>query len=236
MFYQSDIRGNLLTAQRLTAVKALLEEDRVTVITTFDALMDRLAPLSNIKKAVLEYALGDTLDIEAVKKRLVRMGYERNDQVEGAGQFAIRGGILDIFPLTEENPYRLELWGDEIDSMRSFDVESQRSIENLEQVRIYPACEVILSEREIQEGLSRLEQEKSELYETFRKEMKTEEAYRLKTTVENLTEEIRELGQCSGMDSYLLWKEPSLFWIILTSKIRFYFWMNQQGLQKRAGW
>ena len=86
LFYQSDIRGNLLTAQRLTAVKALLEEDRVTVITTFDALMDRLAPLSNIKKAVLEYALGDTLDIEAVKKRLVRMGYERNDQVEGAGQ------------------------------------------------------------------------------------------------------------------------------------------------------
>lgn len=203
LFYQSDIRGNLLTAQRLVAVKALLEEDRVTVITTFDVLMDRLAPLSNIKKAVLEYALGDTLDIEAVKKQLVRMGYERNDQVEGAGQFAIRGGILDIFPLTEENPFRLELWGDEIDSMRSFDVESQRSIENLELVRIYPASEVILSEREIQEGLSRLEQEKSELYETFRKEMKTEEAYRLKTTVENLTEEMRELGQCSGMDSYL---------------------------------
>lgn len=203
LFYQSDIRGNLLTAQRLAAVKALLEEKKVTVITTFDALMDRLAPLSNIQKAVLEYALGDTLDIEAVKKQLVRMGYERNDQVQGAGQFAVRGGILDIFPLTEENPYRLELWGDEIDSMRSFDVESQRSIENLEQVRIYPASEVILSEREIQEGLSRLEQEKSELYETFRKEMKTEEAYRLKTTVENLTEEMRELGQCSGMDSYL---------------------------------
>ena len=203
LFYQSDIRGNLLTAQRLVAVKALLEEKKVTVITTFDALMDRLAPLSNIQKAVLEYALGDTLEIENVKKQLVCMGYERNDQVQGAGQFAIRGGIVDIFPLTEENPFRLELWGDEIDSMRSFDVESQRSIENLEQVRIYPASEVILSETDIERGLTKLEQEKCELYEAFRRDMKTEEAHRIKTTVEVLTEELKELGQCSGLDSYL---------------------------------
>ncbi len=203
LFYQSDIRGNLLTAERLTTIKALLERERVTVITTFDALMDRVMPLSCIQEGVLEYGLGDVLELELMKIRLVELGYERNYQVESAGQFSIRGGILDIFPLTEENPYRIELWGDEIDSIRSFDAESQRSIENLQQVRIYPASEIVLSKEERQQGLELLEREKNKLCEAFRKEMKTEEAHRLKTTVDALTEEISELGQCPGLDSYL---------------------------------
>ena len=205
LFYQSDIRGNLLTGERLGAVKALLEQGRVTVITTFDALMDRVAPLSHIRGSIMESSLGDALDMEQAKRQLVRMGYERNHQVESAGQFATRGGILDIFPLTEENPCRIELWGDEIDSMRSFDVESQRSIENLTQVRIYPASEVVLTPELAEHGLQALEQEKTELYERFRKEMKTEEAYRLKTAVDAFAEEIRELGQGVNLDSYLMY-------------------------------
>ena len=67
------------------------------------------------------------------------MGYEREVEIEGPGQYAVRGGILDVFPLTEELPVRIELWGDEVDSIRTFDVESQRSIENLDNVDIYPA-------------------------------------------------------------------------------------------------
>ncbi len=203
LFYQSDIQGNLLTAERLTAVKALLEGGQVTVITTFDALMDRVMPLSSVQDGVLEYALGDTLDMDEVKSRLIQLGYERNYQVESAGQFAIRGGIVDIFPLTEDNPYRLELWGDEIDSMRSFDVESQRSIENLERVCIFPASEMILTKESTERGFAAIHQEKEALYEAFRREMKTEEAHRLKVAVDALTEEVEELGYCSGIDSYL---------------------------------
>ena len=82
---------------------------------------------------MLTFAPGDVLDMEAMKSTLVQLGYERTAQAEGPGQFAIRGGILDVYPLTEENPVRIELWGDEIDSIRSFDAESQRSIENLEE-------------------------------------------------------------------------------------------------------
>ena len=69
------------------------------------------------------------------------MGYERVGQVEMPGQFSVRGGIIDIYSLTEENPWRIELWGDEIDSIRSFDTQSQRSLENLEEITIYPAAE-----------------------------------------------------------------------------------------------
>lgn len=205
LFYQSDIRGNLLAGERLAAVKAMLEQERVTIITTFDALMDRIVPLSHIRKSLLEYSLGDTLDMEETKAQLVRMGYERNYQVEAAGQFAVRGGILDIFPLTEENPCRIELWGDEIDSMRRFDVESQRSIENLEQVRIYPAAEVVLFPEMAEAGLAQLKEEEKKLYEKFRKEMKTEEAHRLKTAVDALIEEITQLGQGANIDSYLMY-------------------------------
>ena len=85
---------------------------------------------------------GDTLDLTEIRDRLAGLGYERVPQVEAAGQFSVRGGILDIFPLTEENPVRVELWDDEVDSIRSFDVESQRSIENLEAVHIYAADEM----------------------------------------------------------------------------------------------
>lgn len=89
------------------------------------------------------------LEVDAIKQKLTAMGYENTPQVESAGQFAARGGILDIFPLTEENPVRIELWGDEVDSIRSFDVESQRSIENLECITIYPAREVIADQERI---------------------------------------------------------------------------------------
>ncbi len=205
LFYHSDIRGKVLTAQRLLAIKAILEQEQVTVITSFDALMDRLVPLEQMKKGILTYALGDPLDIEVIKAHLIRMGYERNAQVEHAGQFAVRGGILDIFPLTEENPYRIELWGDEIDSIRSFDIESQRSIENLDQVRIYPASEVVLFPELIEQGVTKLKEEGEKLYDIFRKDMKTEEAHRIKTTVDSLIEEIKELEQTTDIDSYLMY-------------------------------
>ena len=203
LFYQSDIRGNLLTGQRMTAIKALLTEEYPMVVTTFDALMDRLVPLPVIREGICHFQVGDSLKLSEASRRLVQMGYERESQVEGSGQFAVRGGILDIFPLTEENPYRIELWGDEIDSIRSFDVESQRSLENLTDVQIYPASEVILNDDRIKKGLARIKEESSLVYEAFRKEMKTEEAHRVKSAVEALAEELTTLQGMTSVDSYL---------------------------------
>lgn len=124
LFYQSDIRGNLLTAERISALRAIHENEQVTVITTFDALMNTMPRGAQVWDSVLHIAQGDTLDLDALVEQLVRMGYERQYQVDNIGQFALRGGILDIFPLTEENPVRIELWDDEVDTLRTFDVES----------------------------------------------------------------------------------------------------------------
>lgn len=143
LFLQADIHGNLLIRQRMKVIKALLEEKELTVVTSIDGCMDFLESLEKIKEQLIHYESDSTVDIEQLKNQLVALGYERVGQVEMPGQFSVRGGIVDIYCLTEENPWRIELWGDEIDSIRSFDPESQRSLENLEELTIYPAVEHI---------------------------------------------------------------------------------------------
>ena len=148
LFFHADIQGNLLVQQRVQALQALLTKKEVTVITTFDGLMDRLRPLERVKEEILTIGQDSIVEIEALAKKLVRLGYERTGQVEAPGQFAVRGGIVDIFALTEEAPWRIEFWDDEVDSIRSFDAESQRSMENLEEIVIYPAAEPVPGEKE----------------------------------------------------------------------------------------
>lgn len=141
LFYQADLRGKYLLGQRMEVYQALLEQPGITVVTTFDGFMDALLPIETWRERIVSIKLGDVIDFEKLKDNMVLLGYEREEQIEGPGQFAVRGGIMDIYPLTEEVPIRIELWGDEVDSIRTFDVESQRSIENLEEIHIYPACD-----------------------------------------------------------------------------------------------
>ena len=203
LFYQSDIRANVLTAERIRALKAIREKKGVTVITTFDALMNTQAPPKKLWDCVLQLIPGDELCMDEITKRLVQMGYEKEYQVETMGQFALRGGILDIFPLTEENPVRIEMWGDEIDTIRSFDTESQKSIENLDGVDIYPACELVLDEEEKQSGITRLLAEAKKVSDKFYKAMQTEEGYRVLSLAQEKAEEWGELSMYAGMDAYM---------------------------------
>ena len=149
LFYQADIHGKLLIKQRMEVVQRLIEsneagseEKSASIITTFDALMDFLMPIEEIEACILTVENGREYRFEELTRKIAQLGYEREVQVEGPGQFAVRGGILDIYPLTEELPIRIEFWGDEVDSIRTFDVDSQRSVENLERIVIYPSEEL----------------------------------------------------------------------------------------------
>ena len=203
LFYQSDIRGNVLTAERINALKMIAEKNPCTIITTFDALMNPMPSPDRFLDARRILRVGEPLDLEKFSAHLVVMGYEKNYQVQTRGEFSVRGGIIDIFPLTEEHPVRVELWGDEVDSIRSFDAESQRSIENLEEVSVYPACELVLTGEERRAGAERMKEEAERISAKFRKEMKTEEAYRVKSAAEEVAEEAVELGISAGLDAYL---------------------------------
>ncbi len=141
LFFQADIHGNLLIRQRMRVVRELLENEKVTVITSVDGCMDYLEPLSAIRKKRRILQNGEELDVTEFRKWLASSGYEMTGQVNMPGEFSVRGGIVDVYPLTEDNPIRIELWGDEIDSIRSFDAESQRSIENLQEIILFPAVE-----------------------------------------------------------------------------------------------
>ena len=203
LFYQSDIRGNLLTAERIRALKAIREQERVTLVTTFDALMNTMAPIEKMWENVLALEQGQLLDLKEIQAALIRMGYEKEYQVQTMGQFSVRGGILDVFPLTEENPIRIELWGDEIDTIRYFDCESQKSIENIDRVSIYPAAEIVLSDEEKAGGIEKLKAEAKRVSDKLRKQMKTEEAHRVTVMADELTEEWGELSMYAGMDAFL---------------------------------
>lgn len=165
--------------------------------------MDHLVPLSDWKKYIFRLDAASSVDVEKMKKQLVEMGYERVGQVEGSGQFAVRGGIIDIYPLTEENPVRIELWGDEVDSIRSFDVESQRSIENLDAITVYPAAEVIVDKQRAEAGILKMEKEVKKLRRQLRDENKTEEAHHLSELLEECREKLEEYGVGAGLDSYV---------------------------------
>ena len=203
LFYSSDIHGNLLTRQRMQVFSRLIRDEGGVVVTTLDGLMDHLVPLEQIRNSCLEFSAGQTLDLKEISGRLVSMGYERMAQVDGMGQFSVRGGILDIFPLTEELPVRIELWDDEVDSIRTFDPESQRSIVQLEEVVIYPAAEMILGEGQAEAGLDLIENEGKKQEKQFRDAMKTEEAYRIREAVRELTERLREGTDIRGLDGYI---------------------------------
>ena len=213
IFFQADIHSNLLEQQRIAVLKALNEKRQVTVVTTIAACMNHLVPFEQWKKQIRTIEAGDEIDIDQLKEELVRLGYERTGQVEGTGQFAVRGGIIDIYPLTEENPVRIELWGEEVDSIRSFDAQSQRSIENLESVQIYPAAELTPDGEQRRSALARIKKEADKAESIFKKEGKTEEAARIRHLFEDCRDQVEELLEPLSMEGFIdyFFKEKTSF-------------------------
>ncbi len=203
LFYSADIHGHTILRQRMEVIKSIVEGTVSTVVVSIDALLNKIVPISELKENIVTFTVGETLDLEKVKKTLVALGYERNDWVDGVGQFAIRGGILDIFPMSSECPFRVELWGEDVDSIRSFDVESQRSIENMECLSVYPAAEMVLDEERVLTGLKKIEKEHKQYASDLKKNFKTEEYARINREVESLKEELEYFHSAMGIDGYI---------------------------------
>ncbi len=202
IFFQADIHGNQLVKERIRTLRRLMERKPVTIVTTYAALMTPQA-MWDADKDVIHVARGGGLDETKLATRLVAMGYEKCYQVESPGQFSVRGGIVDVYDLTEENPYRIELWGDEIESIRSFDILSQRSIEKLESISIYPATEFVLGKERIHLGLQKLEKEAKRQEQLFRDAHQPEEAHRIVTQVKELKEQLLEFQSKINLEGYI---------------------------------
>lgn len=163
IFYSADVHGNQLAGERLRCIQKIIaaqdNKTNITVITTIDGCVDMLMPLQRYRDNIIHFKNSDIIDAEKLISKLVGIGYTRVPMIDGQGQFAVRGGIIDIFSYTDETPVRIELWDDEIDSIRFFDVESQRSVEKIQTYDVFPATEWILSEDEIDAGFEKVKDE-----------------------------------------------------------------------------
>ena len=134
-----------LPYERIEVLNTITSKKNLIIVTTIEAISQKLPSKEVLYQNKLEFKVGGIYDLEDVKRKLIKLGYNRYDLIEGKGQFSVRGDIVDI-AVTESTGIRLEFWGDEIDSIRNFNITSQRSIQNLEKATIYPAHEYILQD------------------------------------------------------------------------------------------
>lgn len=142
-FFQADSVSRSAEHTRLRALYALQNGSVSVLVTTPDALMQRTLPPERLADESFSLRIGDVTAPEALSERLIRCGYQRFDAVEGVGQFAVRGGILDFFSPAYDSPVRCEFFDDELDAMGLFDTGTQRRVENLQNALILPTAECL---------------------------------------------------------------------------------------------
>lgn len=145
--------------QRLIAIDKILNKKNILAVAPIGALLKKLVPSSVIQEYCFSLEVGQRVILTDLIKRLVDQGYERVEMVEGPGHFSIRGGIIDIFPLVTPLPFRIELFDDEIDSIRQFDVSTQRSLDKLKDIEIFPAREIIFPRDLVSEAIPKIKNE-----------------------------------------------------------------------------
>ncbi|MDR1701099.1 MAG: DEAD/DEAH box helicase, partial [Lachnoclostridium sp.] len=203
IFYSADVHGQAIVKERLKIIKRIAEDEPCTIITTLDGGMDFCLPFFMFERYRISVTESSILDLDHFRKSLTGLGYEHVDQVEQAGQFSVRGGIVDVFSLTEDNPFRIELWGDEVDTIRLIDVESQRSVERLKEITIYPATEIFASEDEVLAGLRNIRLDMEKCVQMFIDEKKREQANRLRENINQFLESYDAYQGYINLESYI---------------------------------
>lgn len=150
VYYDIDTMNKDVTMDRLSIYTKLYESNAKVILTTIEALMQKTISKNKLFEKVLQLETGKEISLENLKEMLSELGYERTAMVEGRGQYTVRGGIIDFFPLTTKNPVRVEFWGDEIDSIRFFDSDTQRTIESIKDISVFPAEEFLIDKNELE--------------------------------------------------------------------------------------
>jgi transcription-repair coupling factor (superfamily II helicase) len=145
-----------IVSQRLSALHRLPTLSQGIVVVPVQTLMQRVAPLRYIVGGSFDLRVGQRLDLEAEKRRLESAGYRNVPQVMDPGDFAVRGGLLDVYPMGADSPLRIEMLDEDIDSIRAFDPESQRSLDHVQQVQLLPGREVPMDDASVERVLTAL--------------------------------------------------------------------------------
>ena len=146
IYYDSDIESREIENARVYAINKIIEETPCIIVTVMEALMQKMLPKSTYENKNVCFKVQNEIDMDNIVSTLVSLGYSKHEIVDGKGKFAVRGGIIDVFPTSSDMPYRIELFGDEIDSIRTFDTDTQKSTDNVQEFEISFSNEYIVSE------------------------------------------------------------------------------------------
>ena len=203
LFYNADVHSMDITSQRIKAIEALQKGEEAIFIIPAEALLNPLTPKQTWESYTKLIQVGNTINIGRLERELVQMGYERVGRVEGMGQFAVRGGIIDIYTPIDEEPYRIELWDDEVDSIRNFNVQTQRSIHKVEVLRIVPNQEIIFHLDLLRAAIPDIRENLKNTAKQLRQMGKRESALKIEEQVGEAIEQIQNDISPRGLELYI---------------------------------
>ena len=203
LFYNADVHSMDITSARIKVIEALNEKKKGTFIIPVEALLNPLSPRATWQSYTKVLKVGDCIQLDKLEAYLVEIGYTRVAKVEGMGQFAIRGGIIDIYTPIDNEPYRLELWDDELDSIRAFNVQTQRSIHKIEELKVVPNQEIIFPLTLLKKAIPSIREELKKVTKNLREEGRKESAVILESHVKECIEQIENDISPSGLELYV---------------------------------
>lgn len=208
LIYEEGAPDFSVIGERLAALRALARAEKVIVVATINAALRRTMPRGVLMESYASLRTGDEIDLDEFVDKLVAMGYERTDVVNHHGEFSRRGGIVDVYASHEDDPLRVELFGDQIESIRHFNTASQRSFDRLESALILPTREVVLDEDGASKAIARIRKEMQAQADSLTGIEDQEAANRLSEKVEDAITCLENLAYFADIEFYLPYLHP----------------------------
>lgn len=199
IFYNFKAHSHQIFEERSNIMTQVTRGDQCIVVASIDSLLNRTIPKNYFIKNFKTLKIGETIALEEIAHNLLILGYDRVDRVEAKGQFSIRGGIVDVYPLSSEMPYRIELFDNEIDSIRVFDKDSQLSLEKLNEVILSPAQELLFDDSIKEKAIEKIKLD----FKKVSKQIKGSSLMKLKEKINELIEALNQGYTASGVENYL---------------------------------
>ncbi len=208
LIYEEGAPDYRVIGQRLSAMDALSNGKFAVVIAPINGALRRTMPRHVLQDSRITTRVGETLIIDEFVRRLVDLGYERTEICETHGEFSQRGGIIDIYPSNEDEPVRIELFGDEVESIRMFDPSSQRSHGHRKHVTVLPAREMVLTPENTEAAAQVIRSEMEDQIRRLQEAGQHDEAARISEKIEDDITRITNLAFFDGIEEYLPYIHP----------------------------
>lgn len=199
VFFKYDAKSHNLLDQRLHVLINIIKGEDCIVVSSIDSALKKMVPKKDFLENIISLGIGKEVKIEELQKKLILLGYERTHQVEAKGQYCIRGGIIDIYPIDASDPYRIELFDTEVDSIRTFDLTTQRSIKNAEEIVIYPSQQLVADDEHFEAATQKVRA----LYNDQIKKQTDDNKKRLEIRREQLLEFIETRTNLQILENYI---------------------------------